>query len=243
MIIFPAIDIKDGKVVRLLQGRFDDVTKYSDNPVTVAQTWADKGAQWLHIVDLDGAKDEKISNLSVISEIAHNVNIPIEMGGGIRTKEDIINLLNAGVSRVILGTKVVEDCEFLKEILSIWPEQIAVSLDCKNGMVAKKGWTSVTDLKAVDFAKELEQLGLKYLVYTDIKRDGMLTGPDIEGLKSILEAVNIPIIASGGISSIEDIKKLLELKNSGLLGAITGKALYEGTLDLESALKLCSQSE
>ena len=242
MIIFPAIDIKDGKVVRLLQGRFEEVTQYSTDPVKIAEQWVEKGAQWLHVVDLDGAKTGELKNFDTIAKIAQSVDIPIQIGGGIRTKDDIKRLLDANIKRTILGTKIIENREFLKDTLNQWADNIAVSLDCSEGMVAQRGWTSLTDLKATDLAKELEGMGLKYLVYTDIKRDGMLTGPDFDGLETLLNTTNISIIASGGISDINDIKRLCAFESKGLIGAITGKALYEGKLDLESALKVCSQN-
>ena len=239
MILFPAIDIKDGKVVRLIQGKFDEVTEYSHDPVSMAKQWQQLGAEWLHIVDLDGAKTGQIQNLDVIRDVAKSVDIPIQMGGGIRTKEDIANLIEGGVSRVILGTKVLDDSTFLLDVLSSWNEKIAVSLDCSDGMVARHGWQSTSDVKATDFAKELELLGLKCLIYTDIARDGMLTGPNYEGLKELLDVVDIPVIASGGIASIDDIKRLKSLESRGVMGAITGKAIYEGKLDLKEALKEC----
>ena len=242
MIIFPAIDIKEGKVVRLLQGQFDKVTEYSGDPVVVAKQWVERGAQWLHVIDLDGAKDGKIQNLESIANIAKAVNVPIQMGGGVRTEEDIAQLLDAGVTRVVLGTKVIEDRDFLKRILLKWPENIAVSVDCSKGMVAQRGWTSVTELRDVDFVRELEGFGLKYLIYTDIARDGMLSGPNLESINEVLDVTNIAFIASGGISSLEDIKNLSALQSKGLIGAITGKAIYEGTLNLEEALAVCSQN-
>jgi len=239
MIIFPAIDIKDGKVVRLRQGKFDAVTEYSTDPIEVAQKWAAQGAKWIHLVDLDGAQSGAMKNFDIISLIAKCVNIPTQVGGGIRTYEEMMRLFVSGIQRVILGTRAIEDRDFLKKILAEWQDKIAVSLDCSRGMVAQRGWTQVTDLKAADLAKELEALGVKYLIYTDIARDGTLTGPNFEGLNEILDAVNIPVIASGGIASIEDIKKLCALESKGLIGAITGKAIYDGTLDLQSAIKLC----
>ncbi len=243
MIIFPAIDIKDGKVVRLSQGKFDEITEYSGDPVAMARLWEKKGAQWLHIVDLDGARTGEMQNLKIVIKIAQSVSIPIQIGGGIRKKEDINILLEAGVARTILGTKIIEDRIFLKEIIDQWKDKIAVSLDCSNGMIAQRGWTSTSNIKAIDFVKELESLGLSCLIYTDIARDGMLTGPNFEGLSELAAVTNIPIIASGGISNIEDIKKLLALQDKGIIGAITGRAIYEGKLDLREALELCSQSE
>lgn len=240
MIIFPAIDIKDGKVVRLTQGKFDKVTVYSDDPLSFAKQWASLGAEWLHIVDLDGAQTGEMKNLSLITQIAKAVEIPIEVGGGIRTEDDIANLIKAGVKRVILATRVVEDKNFLNKIIKRWPENIAVSVDCVNGFVTQKGWTAVTELKGTDFAKELETLGLKYLIYTDIKRDGMLQGPNLSGLGEILKSVPLSVIASGGVSNLADIKKLRDLNAKNLIGVITGKAIYEGTLDLKKAIELCS---
>jgi len=242
MILIPAVDIKDGKVVRLVQGRFDDVTEYSKDPVSAAKQWEAQGAQRIHVVDLDGAKDGEMANFSVIKDIAQAVEIPIEVGGGIRTIDNIQNLIEAGVSYTILGTKSIEDKDFLKDILVTFRNNIIISLDCSNGKIAQRGWTSVTDLNATDFAKEIEQLGVQCIVYTDIARDGMLTGPNLEGLKTMLNAVSIPIIASGGIGNLEHVKQLLEMKNNQIIGAITGKAIYEGTLDFKEALGLCMAS-
>ena len=243
MIIFPAIDIKDGKVVRLIQGKFSEVTEYAKNPVAIARYWVDKGAQWLHVVDLDGAQHGEMKNLHVIEAIVEAVDIPIQVGGGIRREKDLEHLFKLGVKRAILGTRVIEDKNFRKAILQMEKERIAVSLDCSNGMVAQRGWTEVSTIKAVDFAKELQDAGLQCLIYTDISRDGMLTGPNLEGLNQILDAVHISVIASGGIADIDDIKKLYTLEPKGLIGAITGKAIYEGTLNLEDAIKLCSKNE
>lgn len=243
MIIFPAIDIKDGKVVRLAQGKFDEVTEYSGSPAAAAKTWAKKGAQWLHVVDLDGAQAGDMRNTETILSIARSIGIPIQCGGGIRTKEQIRTLLEGGVRRVILGTKAIEDRAFLKEILAQWHDRIAVSLDCSQGMVAQRGWTETSNIKAVDLARELETLGLACLIYTDISRDGMLRGPNIDGLSEIADAADIPLIASGGVSGIDDIKRLMAIQDKGVIGVIVGRAIYEGKLDLKEALELCSQSE
>ncbi len=242
MILFPAIDIKAGKVVRLLQGKFDKVTEYAAEPLDMAKQWEKRGAKWLHVVDLDGAKEGQIQNWDSLSRIVKNIHIPVQMGGGVRTHEDIERLLKIGIKRVVLGTKVIEDRNFLKDILSKWSEHIAVSLDCSNGMVAQRGWTLVTELKGIDFAKELQDLGLKYIIYTDIARDGMLTGPNFESIEEMLKVIDMSFIASGGIAKLEDIRKLCALESQGVIGAITGKAIYEGTLNLEEALKVCSQN-
>ena len=237
MIIFPAIDIKDSNVVRLLQGKFDEVTEYSSDPLSIAKIWASKGAEWLHVVDLDGAQVGEPKNIDTIINIAQSINIPIETGGGIRNIEDIEKLITGGVERVILGTKAIEDKDFLKEILARWSEKIVISLDCKEGMLAQKGWVEITNIKAIDFVKELESYGTKCIIYTDIARDGMLTGPNFAALGELLDATNIPVIASGGISNIDDIKKLKFMEEKGILGAITGKAIYEGKLDLKEAIE------
>ncbi len=238
MIIFPAIDIKNGQVVRLIQGKFDQVTEYSNDPVSVAKQWEQRGAQWLHVVDLDGAKTGQIQNKDVILRIVKAVHIPVQMGGGVRSSADVDNMLNGGVSRIVLGTRAIEDRAFFKETLAKGKEKVAVSLDCNKGMVAQRGWTTTSNIKATDVVKELEALGLKCLIYTDIARDGMLTGPNIKELNDILNVTQIPVIASGGISCLNDIKELMKLVPKGLIGAITGKAIYEGKLNLEEALRL-----
>lgn len=240
MIIFPAIDIKDGKVVRLFQGKFDEVTEYSGDPVQVAKKWQEQGAQWLHVVDLDGAKTGKMHNSGVITEIAQGIDIPIQVGGGIRTRDDIRRLIDGGVARVVLGTKVIEDKDFLQGVLTTWEKGITVSLDCADGFLAQRGWVEKSDIRATDFVKALVGLNLDCFIYTDIARDGTLTGPNMEGLKSLLAATDIPVIASGGIASLEDVRKLAALEPQGLLGAIIGKAIYEGKINLEDAIQLCS---
>jgi phosphoribosylformimino-5-aminoimidazole carboxamide ribotide isomerase len=239
MILIPAIDIKGGKVVRLFQGKFSDVTEYGDDPVAMAQKWESLGAQWLHLVDLDGAKDGSMANRDVIAKIAHTISIPVEVGGGIRNEETVSYLLNkAKIARVILGTKAIENRDFLSAMIKFYGEKICVSLDCHNGYVAGRGWVSTSEVKGTDLAKELENLGLKWLVYTDIARDGTLAGPNFEQLEGILKAVSkVNVIASGGIATLDDVKKLAEMK--GVAAAITGKAIYEGKLDFKEALKIC----
>lgn len=239
MILFPAVDIKDGKVIRLEKGDFAHATEYGDDPIQVAKQWQDLGARWLHVVDLDGAKTGKAVNKDVVKAMVKELDIPLQIGGGIRYETQIVELLEAGVARVILGTKVVEDDLFLKNVLKKWPDQVAVSLDCRDGYIATKGWVEKTNIRAVDFVKSLEAWGLQYLIYTDIVRDGMLTGPNFEQLEMILGACDIPVISSGGIKSLEHIGQLKEYEKAGVIGAITGKAIYEGTLDLKAALALC----
>ena len=239
MIIFPAIDIKEGKVVRLLQGKFDQETVYSSDPISVAKDFEAQGARWLHVVDLDGALHGSLKNTDVILSIARSVKIPVQVGGGIRRKEDIDRLIKGGVARVVLGTVAIEDNKFLKEILKTWKKKIAVSLDCENGLVMKKGWTEKTKIKAVDVVKNFEEVGLQFIIYTDITRDGMLSGPNIEQITKLTQATSIPIIASGGISSMEDLKAISALEDKGVIGVITGKALYEGKINLKEALSLC----
>ena len=243
MIVFPAIDIRDGKVVRLVQGKFNRETIYSENPVDMSKKWADEGAEWLHVVDLDGAQVGKPQNTKVITEIAKNINIPIQVGGGIRNEDDIEKLLDAGVARVILGTQVVEDPDFIRCEIQKWGEKIAVSLDCSNGKVVTHAWTSTSDVLASQIIRKLEGIGLFCIIYTDISKDGMLSGPNIEAIRQICKSTKIPIIASGGVASLNDIENLLQFRGQGLIGIITGKAIYEGTLDLTEAIKLCSQKE
>lgn len=230
MIIFPAIDLRGGKCVRLQQGEFDKEDIYGENPVEVAQKWERKGAKFLHLVDLDGALKGTSLNGEVIKDIVKTLRIPVQLGGGIRTIEDIERVLNLGVSRVILGTSAVKINGFVEKALSLYKDKIAVSIDAKKGYVAIDGWTKVSDLKALDFAKDLEKMGLKTLIYTDIAKDGMLSGPNFEELESLKKHVSMDIIASGGVSSKEDVEKIRELN---LYGAIIGKALYTGNINLE----------
>ncbi len=238
MILIPAIDIKGGKVVRLYQGKFSAVTEYADDPVRMAIQWEALGAQWLHVVDLDGAKDGVMTNQEVIKRIAQSVRIPIEVGGGVRDAATVEYLIaTAGVQRVIFGTQAIEHKLFLKKMLSLYDEKICVSLDCSNGLLAGRGWTQTTKIKAIDFAKELQDYGLKWMVYTDIARDGTLTGPNFAGIHEMLRVVQLSLIASGGIGSLEDVKKLAAIK--GVVAAITGKAIYEGKLDFKEALSVC----
>ncbi len=230
MLIIPAIDIRNGKCVRLTQGDFDQEKIYNDNPVEIAKVWQSKGAKIIHLVDLDGAKSGSLSNVNVIRDILAAVTIPIQIGGGIRNKESIDKLLALGVSRVVLGTIVFEDEELFKQLMSQYPSQIIVSLDAKNGVLMKNGWLESTDKSLIETAKYLEKLGVKRFIYTDATKDGTLTSPNYEAIKNLLENINIPVIIAGGISNVSDIQKL---KDIGVEGVIVGKALYEERINLE----------
>ena len=234
MIFFPAIDIRNGKCVRLIQGDYDKETIYGDSPTEMALEWEKQGAEYLHIVDLDGAKTGNSSNRKAIQEVAKAVSIPIQVGGGIRSMDMIDEHITAGVSRVIIGTAAITNQAFLKEAVEKYGDKIAVSIDARNGFVATDGWTETSDTQAIDLLKELEEIGVKTVVYTDILKDGMMQGPNFEELGAVNEATSIDVIASGGVSTEEDIKKLEEMN---LYGAIIGKALYDGTLSLEKLME------
>ena len=233
MHILPAVDIKGGKAVRLFQGEKDKETVYSDSPVDMAKRWADDGATYLHVVDLDGAFDGVSENEQYIKEIVETLDIPVEVGGGIRTLEKARRLVDYGVERVIIGTKALEDRAFLDELLVKLPGHINVGVDARDGYVSIKGWTETSGKKAEDFLAELSGSGLGAIIYTDISRDGALVGANIEAMKIATEATDVPIIASGGVTSSEDIKALSELP---LFGIISGKALYDGRLTLQEAM-------
>lgn len=241
MIIIPAIDLKEGKCVRLLQGRKEDVTIYSDDPVSMAEHWVDLGAELLHVVDLDGAFSGQQRNLHMVKAIRKAIHIPIEVGGGIRSLDRIEMFVALGVDRTILGTSAVQEPEMVREACKRFPGRVFVGIDAKDGKVAVKGWEEVTELDAVEFAKEMESYGAAGIIYTDIARDGMLTGPNITAMSKMVQEVTIPVIASGGISNLDDIKNLLQVKN--LWGVITGKALYAGTLNLKEAIKAVTGNE
>jgi phosphoribosylformimino-5-aminoimidazole carboxamide ribotide isomerase len=235
MIIYPAVDIKDGRCVRLLQGRFDRETVYGDDPVEIAVKWASMGPKWLHVVDLDGARSGFSKNRRIIADIAKNVRIPVQTGGGIRTLNDIDEVIASGAARVVLGTAAVRTPELLKKAVDKYRDKIAVGIDAKDGKVAVDGWETLSEHTAVEFAKMVEQLGVSVVVYTDITTDGMLEGPNLIAVEKMVGAVGIDVIASGGVSSIQD---LINLRNTGAAGAITGKAIYTGAIDLSHALKM-----
>jgi len=240
MIIIPAIDIISGKCVRLSQGDYDKKTVYSNNPADMALSWQEKGAKYLHLVDLDGAKAGKPINIEIIREICKKISIPCEFGGGIRALQDAKLLFNAGVSRIILGTVAVENPELVKNILLKYgTEKIAIGIDAKNGRVAVKGWQETSNISGVELATQFAEVGIRRFIYTDISRDGALSGPNIEMTCSLCEKIkNCFVIASGGVGSINDIKKLSEAskKYPNLEGVIVGKALYEGKITLEEII-------
>lgn len=237
MILFPAIDILDGKCVRLKQGDYDEQTIYHESPLEMAKIWKNKGAEFLHIVDLDAARTNEVRNKTLIQSIAKQIDIPIQIGGGIRTMERIKTYLSSGVNRVIIGTAAINNPQFLKEAVTTYKEKIAVSLDARNGFIATEGWEKTSTVKAIDFVKKLEKLGVRTIIYTDIAKDGMLQGPNFKELQEINEKTSMDVIASGGVTSKKDIQALQQMN---LYGAIIGKALYDGNLELEAALEVTS---
>ena len=236
MIIIPAIDLKDGKCVRLLQGKKEEVTVYSDDPPSMAKHWQELGGELLHVVDLDGAFTGEQHNFSKIKAIREAIDIPIEVGGGIRDIDRIEKLIDLGVDRTIIGTSAAKDPDMVREACKKYPGKVLVGIDAKDGKVAVKGWVEVTKLDAIEFAKQMQDAGAAGIIYTDISRDGMLTGPNIEAMATMVKSVEIPVIASGGVSKLDDIKSLMQINN--LWGVITGKALYSGAMDLREAIKL-----
>lgn len=242
MQIIPAIDLKDGQCVRLRKGVMEDSTVFSNDPVAVARQWVEQGARRLHLVDLNGAFAGKPVNGEVVTAIAKAFpELPIQIGGGIRSAETIRHYLEAGVSYVIIGTKAVKEPQFVTDMCREFPGTIIVGLDAKNGFVATDGWAEVSSVKATELAKRFEQDGVSSIVYTDIDRDGMMQGVNVEATVAMAKASSLPIIASGGITNLDDIKALLASANegAGICGAITGRAIYEGTLDLAAAQRLC----
>lgn len=239
MIIYPAIDLKGGRCVRLQQGRADDVTTYEEDPGRVAHSFAQAGAEWIHVVDLDGAFTGEPQNWLGVERILH-AGVKVQLGGGIRDEQTVERLLDAGVSRVVIGTRASEDEAFIRRLVALHGEQVAVGIDAKDGMVAVRGWVEATDQTATELAVRMADAGVKTIIYTDIATDGMLTGPNIASLESILQAVPIPVLASGGVSELADIAKLMELAGqyAHLGGVIAGKAIYEQRIDVAEAVAL-----
>ncbi len=240
MLIIPAIDLKDGECVRLRQGLMEDSTVFSDDPVLTAKRWVDAGCRRLHLVDLNGAFAGEPVNGEVVTAIAAAYpNLPIQIGGGIRSLATIEHYVKAGVSYVIIGTKAVKEPEFVAEACRAFPGKVIVGLDAKDGLVATDGWAEVSEVRATDLAKRFESDGVSAIVYTDIARDGMMQGVNVEATLHMARASSIPVIASGGITNIEDIRALKAVAHEGICGAITGRAIYEGTLDVAQAQQLC----
>jgi len=242
MLIIPAIDLKDGQCVRLKQGMMDESTVFSSDPAAMASQWVQEGARRLHVVDLNGAFAGTPVNQDVVHEVTSNYpDLPVQIGGGIRNLKTVEAYIKAGVSWVIIGTQAVKDPGFVAEACKEFPEKIIVGLDAKNGFVATEGWAEVSDIKATELAKRFEQDGVASIIYTDIARDGMMQGVNVQETVTMALASSISIIASGGITNMDDIRALKEVEGSGIVGAITGRAIYEGTLDLETAQSYCDK--
>ncbi len=240
MEVIPAIDLLSGKCVRLYQGDYQQSQVFSENPVEVAQEWVKQGATRLHLVDLDGAKQGKSANLPVIEAIIKAISIPVQVGGGLRTKENIAQLINLGVDRAIVGTVAVENPELVKQIATEFSDKIVIGIDARNGKVATRGWLETSEIDAIQLAKQFQEYAAA-IIYTDIHRDGTLQGPNQEALRELTEAINIPVIASGGVSSLTDLLSLLSLEPLGVTGVIVGKALYTGKVDLKEAIQAIGQ--
>ncbi|MDX2507057.1 MAG: 1-(5-phosphoribosyl)-5-[(5-phosphoribosylamino)methylideneamino]imidazole-4-carboxamide isomerase [Gammaproteobacteria bacterium] len=242
MILIPAIDLKDGQCVRLRQGRMEDDTVFSDNPVEMAGRWYDAGARRLHLVDLNGAFEGKPVNGDIIQEITRTYpDLPIEIGGGIRSVETVEAYLNAGVAYVIIGTKAVEDPDFVTQLCKQFPGNVIVGLDAKEGKVAIRGWAEVSEMDLFELSKRFENDGVDAIIYTDINRDGMMQGANVEHTAELAKAISIPVIASGGIHNLQDVEALCKVSHHGISGAITGRAIYEGTLDFAAGQQLADK--
>ncbi len=233
--VIPAVDIKDGKCVRLIQGKPADVTVYSDNPVDMARRWEAEGARRLHVVDLDGAFKGSGAHNEIVEKICAAIDIPVQLGGGLRSDSDIRRALEAGVDMAIVGTKAATEPESIKELAEQFGSSLGVGIDARDGEVMIKGWAEGTGISAVEIAKKMDSFGVGRIIYTDISRDGMLTGVNLEAVKELCAAVNCEVIASGGVGSIEDVESLKVLERRNLAGVIVGKALYEGKISLEGS--------
>ncbi|KIL37685.1 1-(5-phosphoribosyl)-5-[(5-phosphoribosylamino)methylideneamino] imidazole-4-carboxamide isomerase [Cohnella kolymensis] len=236
-IIYPAIDIRGGKCVRLIQGDYNQETIYNDDPVSAARDWEAQGGEWIHLVDLDGAKAGHPVNDELIGRIANAVSVPVQVGGGLRRDEDIERLLGLGVTRVILGTAAIEDRAFVSRVLNKYGDSIAIGIDARNGLVATRGWLETSEVKAEELAVQLAAEGAQTFIFTDISRDGMMGGPNVEAILSLAQVSGRTVIASGGVSKPEDLERLAAHAAEGIGGAIVGKALYTGSIDLADAVK------
>jgi phosphoribosylformimino-5-aminoimidazole carboxamide ribotide isomerase len=238
MILFPAIDLKNGECVRLKLGRMEDVTIYNSDPVDQAQVFADAGFEWLHVVDLDGAFSGRPENALAVEAILKSVSLPVQLGGGIRDRATVEHWLNLGVFRVILGTVAVRDPQLVREVARAYPERIVVGIDARDGMVAVEGWAETSTLKVEDLAQRFADAGVAAIIHTDIDRDGILTGLNFNASRALALITPLPVIVSGGLASIDDIKALIHPENSVLAGAVSGRALYDGRIDARAALQL-----
>ncbi len=243
MIVIPAVDLKDGRCVRLSQGKMDQESVYSEHPVEMAKHWESAGAERLHVVDLNGAVMGKPFHCSLVKEISRSVQIPIEVGGGIREVDIIEDYLSSGVRWVILGTAAFQNRTLIEEACRRFPGKVILGIDAKGGRVAIQGWNEVVSLEAIDLAKQFERTGLSAVIFTDIERDGMGTGLNFESTRNLAQSTSIPVIASGGVSRIEDINHLLKLESDGVIGVIVGRALYTGQIDLKEAIQVGKKSE
>ena len=241
MIIYPAIDIRGGRCVRLTEGRFDAETVFADDPAEMALKWAGLGVEFLHLVDLDGALAGEGKNVPVIQRILKSVSIPVQLGGGIRNLETIEKLLELGVTRLILGSAAVKNPELVAEACKKYPGHIAVGIDAKNGEVAIEGWGQGSGVAATELAKKMASFGVETIIYTDISRDGMLSGVNVEATAALARACGVPIIASGGVASLDDIRRVKAVEGDGVQGCIIGKAIYTGAVDLKEALALAKE--
>jgi phosphoribosylformimino-5-aminoimidazole carboxamide ribotide isomerase len=243
MIVIPAIDIKNGKCVRLLQGRMDAETVFSDDPAAMGSRWEAEGAKLIHVVDLDGAVGKRPVNLETIRTIIDRIHVPVQVGGGIRDIETIKMYMDQGVSRVVIGTEAIKNPSLVKNACREFPGRVVVGIDAKGGMVAIEGWTQTTGVSAVDLARQFEDCGVAAINFTDIERDGMRTGPNLKETENLARSITIPVVASGGVSSIQDIINLAPLESAGVVGVITGRALYDGSLDLKAAIEILSSRQ
>ncbi|MBW1971457.1 MAG: 1-(5-phosphoribosyl)-5-[(5-phosphoribosylamino)methylideneamino]imidazole-4-carboxamide isomerase [Deltaproteobacteria bacterium] len=243
MLVIPAVDIKDGKCVRLAQGKAEKETIYSEDPALMALKWQEIGAEFLHVVDLDGAFRGHPVNIDAIKAILERVSIPVELGGGIREESFVETFFSMGINRIIIGSAAINSPEMVKRLCRKYPQRIAVSIDAKDGKVAIKGWVEKTTIDAIEVAKRCENWGVGVIIYTDILRDGMQSGVNIKAIQNMLKEINIPLIVAGGVSTLKDIHNLLPLEKDGLIGVITGKALYEGSLNLKEAIKITKKEK
>ena len=242
MLLIPAIDIKDGQCVRLRQGKMEDKTVFADDPLTAAARWVEAGAKRLHIVDLDGANEGKPVSAAIVNRISEAYpDLPIQIGGGIRDEDTVEAYLDAGVQYVIIGTKAVNEPHFISDLCVEFPGHVIVGLDAKDGKLAVDGWSKLSKHNLIDLAQHFESDGVNSIIYTDISRDGMLTGINIEATEALAAAITVPVIAAGGVTNLDDIKQLGAIASSGVLGAITGRAIYEGTLDFAEGQRLAEQ--